>query len=50
MCIECEYVGRVQEVMWKMKKGNLSNSDMLEEMTTICLEYWKECAKDREEE
>ena len=50
MCVECEYVGEVQEVMDKfVNKGELSNSDMLERITAICLRYWQERAKESEE-
>ena len=49
MCIECEYIGEIHEVMDKFtKKGELSNSDVLERMTSICLRYWKEVAEDKD--
>jgi len=50
MCIECEYVSEVQDVMDKFNnKGTLSNTDMLQRLTAICLKYWKEVADDHEE-
>ena len=42
MCVECGYVGKVFDAFKKFKEDKSSNCDLLEELTVICLEYWKE--------
>ena len=49
LCIECDFIKRVDELTKKFDNGKSSNSMYLEGLTNICLKYWLVRAKEQEE-